>query len=411
MVIGVNRYGDPIPSLSGAVRDAVLMRNWLLDHGGVDKDHLFLLLSPNQAGAPVETERAGDDPLLPEYADGYFPATHAMIRKKMERLYQRSEGRKAERLYFYYSGHGVRKRVGINKYDDAILPEDVSNILSDYSISLDSLLASFGAFDFANQFFFVDACRTRVDDDFQFGHAWHPQDAKPEAVSTRTNQQFRFYATSPDVAAKELESAGQARGAFTDALLKGLRGEKKVYDYDKKKYVVRVDSLFEQVSTAIEARNEELTEKGAKELIQLPRQSVHERGAPGQDPNPILARFEVESTAPQLLWDAYSTLRVEVKRIESFIDSPETGSDFGEYLETIGSRFNPYLSDLRSTLSHTGLGVLRRSTRAPVARPCKRSPGCHRCLLCPRKSSRRFREGARSSRQALVRQACGAPGQ
>ena len=48
IVVGIDRYWSDAASLRGAVRDALRMREWLLDPagGGVDADKVVLLLSP-----------------------------------------------------------------------------------------------------------------------------------------------------------------------------------------------------------------------------------------------------------------------------------------------------------------------------------------------------------------------------
>ena len=98
-----------------------------------------------------------------------------------------------------------------------------------------------------------------------------------------------MYATSPGVTANEIQQAGNERGAFTEALLDGLRGEgdAKVWDdVGQREYVVTWDSLFRYVEAQVARKR---LAAGSR-LIQVPRQS----GEHGSE-NPELGRLDPEA--------------------------------------------------------------------------------------------------------------------
>jgi hypothetical protein len=91
IVVGINDYNSGIPVLQGAVNDARLFREWLLDPngGGLDPNNITFICStspPN--GKPLREEI--EDVIL-----SYFTHRH-----------QTSEPR-GRRLYLYFAGHGV----------------------------------------------------------------------------------------------------------------------------------------------------------------------------------------------------------------------------------------------------------------------------------------------------------------
>ena len=54
LVIGIDKYWSEQATLQGAVRDALRMREWLLDGagGGVPAEHLVLVLGPRDDDRP-----------------------------------------------------------------------------------------------------------------------------------------------------------------------------------------------------------------------------------------------------------------------------------------------------------------------------------------------------------------------
>ena len=104
-------------------------------------------------------------------------------------------------------------------------------------------------------------------------------------------QQFRCFATSPGVRAREIGEAGAERGAFTEMLLDGLngKGSAKKWDQIDEKYVVRWDELFCYVRNTMECRKITVSGRAAQQLFQVPQQDCVK--GTGDDIDPILAEF------------------------------------------------------------------------------------------------------------------------
>src|SRR5580693_3194637 len=96
LIIGINHYPARDACLKGAVRDALKMRDWLRDRAAVPKANQLLLLGQ----CPEESR-------LPEaQAD---PVTQRLTETFVKRLMDKSGG-EGERLFFYFSGHGLSGR-------------------------------------------------------------------------------------------------------------------------------------------------------------------------------------------------------------------------------------------------------------------------------------------------------------
>jgi hypothetical protein len=246
------------------------MREWLLDPkgGNVPDSNLILLLSPHKVGPP-------DDVVWTE-------ASREDIIRAIEDLLTRSAGQ-GERFFFHFSGHGLTARINFSN-ESAIVPEDFEDILPDKTLTLRSLFELFQATQLEEQFFFIDACRNiPFSTEKRLGD--YPNPRKPEPP---VKPQFIIYATMPGVVAKEVRQPGNEGGAFTNALLAGLRGEgaAKRWDEESGEYVVRWNSLFESVEREIKSRKLIAGTTPDGPLIQEPRQ-FGERGSE----NPEFARF------------------------------------------------------------------------------------------------------------------------
>ena len=99
VVIGIDQYWSEGAHLRGAVRDALSVREWLVDPtgGNVPPENIQLVLS-----------RADHSP---EVDEGLAPtlATKANIILAINNLMDLSGGK--ERLYFFFAGHGLTTRV------------------------------------------------------------------------------------------------------------------------------------------------------------------------------------------------------------------------------------------------------------------------------------------------------------
>lgn len=300
VVIGIDKYWTPEACLKGAVHDALQMREWLLDRkgGDVSKGNLSLLLAPTE-------------PLAEGL--GYVEATRSKIVAEITRMLQRSGG-KGERLYVHYSGHGLTNRVNFTD-EEVLIPTDFNDADPSQSIGLWSLIRRMQATQFRDQFFTIDACRNIPWQGEYVTGSWPWVEKRNPALPAVT--QFVFYATSPGVTAAEVGEAGNERGAFTTALLEGLRGqgEAKAWDSVSAEYVVRVDRLFDYVTARLKERQVLVESEAASRLIQIPRLGGERGGA-----QPVLARFPLEEVNKETLEvylepsDVVSVAEVTVER-------------------------------------------------------------------------------------------------
>ena len=192
IVIGIDEYGDAGMRLSASVSDALKFRDWVLtpDGGGVRGDNLRLLLSRRPDGS-------GPDP-GPAVAE----ATKDNIVTAINDLVVAAEGQEAERLYFYFAGHGITARVA-NRDESALVTPGFDALHTDHSLAFRSIAEYFETTAFADQFLFIDACRNMPWDDreFEIGRWPVPRRRDPGAQPV---QQFILYATSPGRIAAEV---------------------------------------------------------------------------------------------------------------------------------------------------------------------------------------------------------------
>jgi Caspase domain len=281
VVIGINSYWLPQACLTGAVKDALAMREWLLDPNGgnVPPGNLKLLLAPRKGGRVGTVE--------------WTKATSGNILTEINDLIQRSGG-VGERLYFFYAGHGITARVS-NSDETTIVGTDFTNVLTQNSCTLRSLTEFFETTQFQNQFFFIDACRNIPwKGEIVPGFWTQPQPRDPGLPPI---QQFTFYATSPGSQARE---TADERGAFSKIMLKGLSGDgsAKAWAPDGDGYVVRWDGLVRYVGEEFDRLKLPVIGE-----YQRPQEELT-RGASQQDP--ILSRFPAGSFE-----DVRLTIRLE----------------------------------------------------------------------------------------------------
>ena len=279
LVIGIDKYWSEESTLQGGVRDALKMREWLLDGagGGVPAEHLVLVLGP----------RDDDKPDL-EFVD----ATKDKIMIAINDLLSMSGG-KGERLYFFYGGHGLTARVD-NRDESALVASDFNAVNTDNSIALRSLWEFFETTQFRDQFFFVDACRNIPWEsrEFEIGRWTLPRARDPGLDPV---QQFILYATSPGLTAAESGQFGNEQGAFTGGLLEGLAGKDfaKAWSWERSCYEVRWERLANYVKGRLESEKHPAGGAPDAPLIQVP-QDAGSRGVAGRDRDPVVASFPAE---------------------------------------------------------------------------------------------------------------------
>lgn len=274
VVVGINAYDLPGASLQGAVSDAARTCRWLLDPAGgnVPPPQLLLGLHPTAATPTVDADCAQAfaqlRPLPCANKDQIVDLFHRVVQKS---------GGEGERLYVYYSGHGLQYEPTPGRFESAIVAPDCDALHPDRSITVTSILEYFEATGFLDQFFIFDACRNVPwKGRFEAGRISVGPPCDPPAAAP---QQFVCLATSKGSIAAELRATGQEGGAFTEALLRGLAGDgtAKSFDLAAGRFVVRWNRLFEFVCRDVQSRRQTLPD--GEQLVQVPRDEGSKRGA------------------------------------------------------------------------------------------------------------------------------------
>lgn len=278
IVIGVDYYpANEAWTLQGAVRDALAMRDWLLNPNGgnVAFQNLRLLLSPC--------------PDAPAPSLKFIEATQTKIEDAINDLLTQSRSC-GDRVFLYFSGHGLSVDINLT-VEQGILASDFSLKTSTRSMTVKSLFDLFQGTNFKQQYFIIDACRNIPVDRIRLGQ--FPYIPPPVIPSL---PQFVMFATQPCVKAMQVGYPGNESGAFTSALLNGLKGKgsAKSWDNNAGEYVVRWNELFSAVFKEVKSRKLEVN--FGEPLIQEPRQ-YGERG----DENPELGRFPDASIPDEVL--------------------------------------------------------------------------------------------------------------
>jgi hypothetical protein len=223
VVIGIDHYPKPEWDLTGAVRDAVAFARWCVTAGGVDPGDLTLLLSPVPGGPPL-TELLEAHQGAPDLSARAAVANEANIRKAMRSYRTQGAGRNADRLWFYYAGHGLAPPAASPNDGPLIVPADVDDLESYVDENPIALEIFRGQMADVNppkeQFFFIDACRdvleVKGNKVLSQQLVWDVRKIKDEQLAT----QCVLFATTAGNKAKEI----RGNGLFSRALLAALRG-------------------------------------------------------------------------------------------------------------------------------------------------------------------------------------------
>ena len=222
IVIGIDHYPKPEWDLTGAVRDAVAFARWCVTAGGVDPKDLTLLLSPDPAGPPL-AELLKAQQGAPDLSARAQDANERNIRDTLWD-YRSGKGKTADRLWFYYAGHGLAPPAASPNDGPLIVPGDIDNLeryVGDRPIGLEIFRGQMADVNPPKeQFFFVDACRDVLE---VTGNkmltqqlVWDVRKIKDEQLAT----QAVLFATTAGNKAKEI----RGNGLFSRALMAALCG-------------------------------------------------------------------------------------------------------------------------------------------------------------------------------------------
>jgi hypothetical protein len=273
IVIGIDAYPEGVDDLTAAVDDAESFYRWVTSTTGanVPKKNVIVLLG---------RARADRDRIRGERA-----ATKDNIMGAISDVMRASKGA-GERLYFYFSGHGLNSTYA-GREESALAASDFDGPHNDRSIAVRSITEFFETTQFEDQFFFIDACRNKpTRNELEIGSWSIPRRRDPGQPPV---QQFILYATSPGREAKETGWPGEAAGAFTSALMCGLagKGKAKAWSWEHNCYEVRWERLANYVKDRMTLRRDS---SGSEEdqAIQIP-QDGGSRGVLDRDRDARLA--------------------------------------------------------------------------------------------------------------------------
>jgi Caspase domain len=239
IVIGVDDYGDGPPRLYSAVDDAETFHEWVTSESG--------------GGVPCENVRL----LLGRAADGPEPDKEKPVPTKDNVIAAINDvmvvsGGVGERLFFFFSGHGITATYASREESALVLPGYDSRH-PDQTLAVRSIAEFFETTQFADQFFFIDACRTALPPSKAEIGAWPiPRRRNPGQPPV---QQFIFYATSPGLTALAAPWPEEL-SAFTKVLMCGLKGEgsAKAWSWERNCYEVRWERLATYVKDEMELK-------------------------------------------------------------------------------------------------------------------------------------------------------------
>jgi hypothetical protein len=302
IIIGIDQYANRDWNLNGAVKDALTFRDWAISAGSVEPQNVRLLLSTGDAEAKklatAEATRANITQAIQDYQDG--------------------AGEGAERLYFYYAGHGL-SAPGVMK-EPVIVPADVTSLKRDSAllIGFSAIMPCFVDHEPYEQFFFIDACRDFGLEDYAppIGGVgpW-----TPSSTNQRRSSQHLLYATSPGQKAFETSI-----GVFTSVLMDGLTARGVELEYVQPNFRVRFPKLATFVIDTVEETVRRKKLQNAAQFVQVPMQQVL-----GDSPDPILVEVH-EANVPdcELTVRVFPTAALEKCRVSANVYFPRQPKPF-----------------------------------------------------------------------------------
>lgn len=307
LVVGVNEYpGEPQLKLSGGIGDALNIVEWLLrdDGGAIPAQNLYLLTSPPQQ----------DQGSLPAGVKTYGATFKDLVTAVKDLIDRQSEPR--NRLYFYFSGHGINNNSGLS-LQEALCLSDFSYLETDNAVEIASLYQYFQCTRFKEQIFIIDACRNLLPKDVRLRTRPFTLLATPDE-SFPAPAQYTLQSTAPWQRSFETIVGG----AFTNYLLAGLAGtgNAKRFDSVDGDFKVSVDTLFKYVKARLRAFSE------ATKNTQVPSM-----GGVNIGDDPLLARFQMDAVPkeplsitiePQSPWGNESALKLIRDGLEVSNETP-----------------------------------------------------------------------------------------
>lgn len=238
LVIGIDHYENEAWELKAAVRDALAFAKWVTEPGAgrATADTLTLLLSPH--------------PDRPVKGVNFQPATQDAIQKAL--YAHKKNGVGAQRLWFFYAGHGLAPSGGGADQAPLPVPADVEDL--DFyrwqPIDLGSWIREMQVCSPQHQVFFVDACRgIVVSEDIVTATRTLFFDLS-KMKSGGPAQQAALFATT----AGQLANEQGLHGLFGGALLDGLQGQGPALQPDAatQEFVLTFDGLTSYAKSRIQ---------------------------------------------------------------------------------------------------------------------------------------------------------------
>ena len=237
LIIGLDAYQTPAWELRAAVRDALAFAKWVTAPGAgrATEATLTLLLSPHP-DRPVNNAK-------------FEVATEAVIRRAL--FDHKKNGAGAQRLWFFYAGHGIAPAGGGPDEAPVVVPADVTDLAYYRSnpIDLGSWIREMQVCSPEHQVYFVDACRgIVVSEDVVTATKtlfFDLSKVKPEAQA----RQAVLFATT----AGQLANEQGLHGLFGGALIDGLHGTGPALEADavKEEFVLTFGRLAEYTKRRI----------------------------------------------------------------------------------------------------------------------------------------------------------------
>lgn len=244
LVIGLDGYPNPAWELRAAVHDALAFAKWVTAPGAgrATEETLTLLLSPHR-DRPVNGVK-------------FELATTPAIQRALVDHKKNAAG--AERLWFFYAGHGIAPAGGGPNEAPVIVPADVTDldVYRAYPIDLGSWIGQMQVCSPEYQVYFVDACRgIVVSEDVATATTRLFFDLSKMKTGVPLARQAMLFATT----AGQLANEQGLHGLFGGALVDGLHGTGPALeaDNDKQDFMLTFGRLAAYTKRRIQTKFEE----------------------------------------------------------------------------------------------------------------------------------------------------------